>query len=86
MNKRYAKLSENVLGFLLAFPNSYMVEEGFSHTNALLTMKRSRLDVGQREIPRVKLTNFQPNIQELIRIHQLHPSHWEMCFLGKLLN
>ena len=44
MTKRYAKLSEAVLGFLLAFPNSCMVEAGFSHINALLTKQQNRLD------------------------------------------
>ena len=31
LTKRYAKLFETVLVFLLAFPNDYMVEAGFSH-------------------------------------------------------
>ena len=29
--RRYAQLSETVLGFLSAFSNSYMAEAGFSH-------------------------------------------------------
>ena len=78
MTKRYTKLSETVigflLGFLLAFPNFCMVEAGFSPMNALLTKQRNRLDVGVRGDLRMKLTDLQPNVHELIKRHQLHPS------------
>ena len=85
VTKWYAKLSEAVLGFLLAFPNSFMIEAGITHINTLLTKQQSRLDVSKHGDIRLKLTYLQPNIHELIKCHQLHPSH-EMFFLGKLLN
>ena len=62
MTKRYAKLSETVLGFLLPFLNCYMVEDGFSHINALLTNQENRLEEGEHGDLRMKLTNLHPNI------------------------
>ena len=73
--RRYAKLSETVRGFLLAFPNSYMVAAGFSYINALLTKQLNRLDMGERGKLNLLITNLQPNIHELIKSHQLLPSH-----------
>jgi len=61
--------------FLLAFPNSYMVEAGFSHANALLTKEWTRLNVEERGDLRLKLTNLQPNIRVLVESHRPHPSH-----------
>ena len=75
MTKRYAKLIETVLGFLLAFPNCYMVEAVFCHIDDLLTKQRSKLDMGERGDLRLILTYLQPNIHTLIQDHQLHPSH-----------
>ena len=75
MTKMYAKLSETALGFSSAFPNSYTVEAGFSHIDALLTEQRKRLDVGKCGDLRLKLTNLQPNIHEVIKSHQPYPSH-----------
>ena len=86
MTKRHAKLSVTVLRFLLAFPNFYVVESGVSHINSFLINQRNRLEVGEGGDLRLELTNLQPNIHELIKSHQLHPSHMEMCFFGKLLN
>ena len=71
MTKRYAKLTEIVLELLLAFPNSYMAEAGFSQIDASLTKQRSRLDVGERRDLRLRLTNRH----ELVKSHQLHHSH-----------
>ena len=82
VTKRHAKLSVTVLRFLLAFPNFYVVESGVSHINSCLINQRNRLEVGERGDLRLELTN----IHELIKSHQLHPSHMEMCFFGKLLN
>ena len=61
--------------FLLAFPSSYMVEAGFSHANAVLTKQRNRLKLEERGDLRLKLTNLQPNINDLAETHQSHPSH-----------
>ncbi|KRZ12658.1 SCAN domain-containing protein 3 [Trichinella zimbabwensis] len=69
------KLSAAVQPFLLAFPSSYLVEAGFSHANAILSKQRNRLNEEMRDDLRMKLTNFQPNINALAAAHQTHPSH-----------
>ncbi|KRZ00255.1 SCAN domain-containing protein 3 [Trichinella zimbabwensis] len=59
----------------LTFPSSYLVEAGFSHANAILSKQRNRLNEEMRDDLRMKLTNFQPNINALAAAHQTHPSH-----------
>ena len=61
--------------FLLAFPNSYMVEVGLSNVNATLTKQRKRLTLQNHGDLRLKLIKFQPNINNLAAAHQAHPSH-----------
>ncbi|XP_023233204.1 SCAN domain-containing protein 3-like [Centruroides sculpturatus] len=61
--------------FLLPFPTSYVVETGFNHLNAILTKQRNRLNLKNRDDLRLKLTNFQPNINILaasLRTHLFH--------------
>ncbi|KRX40686.1 Protein ZBED8 [Trichinella murrelli] len=72
---KYPKLSAAAQPFLLAFPSSYLVEAGFSHVNAILSKQRNRLNLEMRGDLRLKLTNFQPNINALAAAHQTHPSH-----------
>ncbi|XP_023222959.1 SCAN domain-containing protein 3-like [Centruroides sculpturatus] len=62
---KYPKLRAEAEPFLLAFPTSYVVEAGFSHANAILTKQRNRLNLENRGDLRLKLTNFQPNINNL---------------------
>lgn len=73
--QKYAKLYEMAHPFLLAFPSSYMVEAGFSHVNSILTKYRNKLNVEFRGDLRLKLTNFDPNIANIAKKHQAHPSH-----------
>ena len=63
MANKYAKLSETVHGFSLAFPNYYMLEAGLRHK---INKQQNRLDVNVSGDLRLKLTNVQPNIHELI--------------------
>ena len=63
---RYEKISKAVLGFLLAFQNSGMVEAGLTHINAFLTKKRKRLDLGERGDLSLKRRHPQLNIHEFI--------------------
>lgn len=72
---KYPKLRAAAEPFLLAFPTSYMVEAGFSHANTILTKQRNRLNLENRGDLRLKLTNFQPNINSLAAAHQPQPSH-----------
>ncbi|KRZ86460.1 hypothetical protein T08_2975 [Trichinella sp. T8] len=43
--------------------------------NAILSKQRNRLNLEMRRDLRLKLTNFQPNINALAAAHQTHPSH-----------
>lgn len=61
--------------FLIAFPSSYLVEKGFSAVTNFLTKKRNRLQITERGDLRLYLTNLNPNIDQLISEHQVHPSH-----------
>ncbi|XP_044751794.1 SCAN domain-containing protein 3-like [Coccinella septempunctata] len=60
---------------LIAFPSSYLVEKSFSVVTNLLTKKRSRLNITERGDLRLFLTKLKPNIDNLLSIHQVHPSH-----------
>lgn len=72
---KYPQLCAAVEPFLLAFPSSYMVEAGFSHSTAVLKKQRSRLSLGKRGDLWLKLTNLHPNISTLVGTHKAHPSH-----------
>ncbi|CAI6346406.1 unnamed protein product [Macrosiphum euphorbiae] len=61
--------------FLIAFPSSYLVERGFSAVTNLITKKRERLQITNREDLRMLVTKIEPNINELLAKHQPHPSH-----------
>ena len=73
--QKYEKLYKIAQPFMLALPSSYMVEAGFSHINSILTKYRNKLNVEFRGDLRLKLTNFEPDIANLAKKHQTHPSH-----------
>ena len=75
IKEKYVKLYDMAEPFMLAFPSSYMVEVGFSHVNSILTKNRNKFNVKLRGDLRLKLTNFEPNIGNLSKKHQAHPSH-----------
>ena len=60
---------------LIAFPSSYLVEKSFGLITNFLTEKRSRLNITARGDLRLLLTKLNPNIDNLLSILQLHPSH-----------
>ena len=70
--KSLFKLSAVVEIFLLAFLSSFLVEAGFSHTNAALTKQRNRLNQEEQDDLQLKLTNLQPNINALSDAYQTH--------------
>ncbi|XP_071044020.1 SCAN domain-containing protein 3-like [Parasteatoda tepidariorum] len=72
---KYPGLWEIARKFLISFPSSYLVERSFSAVTNLLTKKRSRLNITERGDLRILLTKLQPNIDNLLSIHQVHPSH-----------
>ena len=57
---------------LLALHTLYMVEAGISHENANLTKQRSKLNHPNRGDLRLKLANFQPNMNNIAVTHQAH--------------
>jgi len=75
IKEKYVKLYDMAEPFMLAFPSSYMVEVGFSHVNSIFTKNRNKFNVELRGDLRLKLTNFEPNIGNLSKKHQAHPSH-----------
>lgn len=73
--EKYPKLWRAVEHLLIAFPSSYLVEQGFSAVMNLLTKKRNRLQIAERGDLRLFLTELEPNVEELVKAHQAHPSH-----------
>lgn len=73
--EKYPGLWGIVQKLLIAFPSSYLVEKSFSAVTNLLTKKRSRLNITERGDLRLFLTKLKPNIDNLLSIHQVHPSH-----------
>ncbi|GBM38410.1 hypothetical protein AVEN_260800-1 [Araneus ventricosus] len=71
--EKYPGLWEIARKCLIAFPSSYLVER--SAVTNLLTKKRSRLNITERGDLRLLLTKLKPNIDNLLSIHQVHPSH-----------
>ena len=60
---------------LTCIRTSYMAEAGLSHVNAILTKQKKRLNLQNRGNLRLKLTMFQPIINNLAAVHQSHPPH-----------
>ncbi|GBP05596.1 SCAN domain-containing protein 3 [Eumeta japonica] len=73
--EKYPGLWEIARKFLIAFPSSYLVERSFSAVTNLLTKKRSKLNITERGDLRLLLTKIKPNIDRLLTLHQIHPSH-----------
>lgn len=71
----YPELWKTVEKFLIAFPSSYLAERGFSAVTNLLSKKRNRLQISDRGDLRLYLTKIEPNIESLLKKHQVHPSH-----------
>ncbi|CAG9790258.1 unnamed protein product [Diatraea saccharalis] len=61
--------------FLIAFPSSYLAERGFSAVATLVTKKRNRLHVTERGDLRLFLSKIEPDINKLLKMHQIQPSH-----------
>lgn len=73
--EKYPGLWEIAKKFLIAFPSSYLVERSFSAVTNLLTKKRSKLNITERGDLRLLLTKIKPNIDRLLTLRQIHPSH-----------
>ncbi|XP_014481742.1 PREDICTED: SCAN domain-containing protein 3-like [Dinoponera quadriceps] len=75
ISQLYPGLWSVVQRFLIAFPSSYLCERGFSVVATLLTKKRNRLQVTERGDLRLISSEFEPDINKLVKTHQIHPSH-----------
>ena len=71
----YPLLWQTVQLLIMAFPTSYLVERGFSAVLQLLTKQRNRLEISERGDLRLRLTDMEPDIQEMVKTHQAQPSH-----------
>lgn len=71
----YPGLWSIVQQFLISFPSSYLCERGFSAVTTLLTKKRNHLQVTKRGDLRLFLSKIEPDINKLVKNHQIHPSH-----------
>ena len=71
----YPGLWSIVQRFLIAFPLSYLCERGFSSVATLLTKKRNRLRLTERGDLRLFLSKLEPDINKLIKQHQIQSSH-----------
>ena len=75
MQNNFPKLWQELKLLLLAFPSSYLVEKGFSAVLQILTKQRNKLNISERGDLRLRLTNIEPNIEDLARSHQAQGSH-----------
>lgn len=75
ISQLYPGLWEIVQKILIPFPSSYLAERGFSAVTNLLTKKRNRLHITERGDLRLLLTKLEPDIDNLLKLHQSQPSH-----------
>ena len=73
MKDSYPTLTKIVLQKLLPFATTYLCESSFSTLLQLKTTTRNRLKV--KDDLRCALSTTEPEIQELVKQKQLHPSH-----------
>lgn len=72
---RFPLLWEKTCVLLLAFPTSYLVEQGFSQALHLQTKYRNRLNLVDSGALRLKLTSVCPDVKKLAASHQAQGSH-----------
>lgn len=71
----YPTVWATVKKFFIVFPSTYLAERGFSVVTNLLTKKRNRLSIVEHGDLRLLTTTLTPNIEKLVSIHQIQPSH-----------
>lgn len=72
---RYSALWTVIRKLILAFPTSYLVEHGFSAVVQLCSKQRNRLQISESGDLRPLLSEFKPDVEKLLSLHQAHPSH-----------
>ncbi|XP_028440786.1 protein FAM200A-like [Perca flavescens] len=73
--QRFPLLWKRICFLLLAFPTSYLVEQGFSQALHMQTKYRSRLNLVTSGALRLKLTSLCPDVKKLAASHQAQGSH-----------
>ena len=75
MPNLYPNMWKICLKLLITFPISYLVEEGFSAVNQILTKKRNVLGISEIGDNPLMLTKIKQDIWDLISKHQPQGSH-----------
>lgn len=73
--QRYPALWEKARLLLLAFPTTYLVEQGFSQVLHMQSKYRNRLNLTSSGALRLKLTSLQPAVKKMAANHQGQGSH-----------
>jgi len=73
VRKEYQELSNIAVKVLIGFSTTYLCERGFSSLTYLKSKYRNKLNV--EDDLRLYLTKLEPNIEELCKKKQAHPSH-----------
>jgi hypothetical protein len=73
VRSEFAELSEEALKIVMQFSTTYLCDKVFSSLLQIKTKYRNRLSVSADL--RLKLTNIEPDIQELCKGRQAQPSH-----------
>ncbi|XP_065571524.1 uncharacterized protein LOC136034317 [Artemia franciscana] len=71
---KYPLLWDKAEFYVIAFPTSYLVEEGFSHVSQILSEACNRLD-NVKTGDKLLLTLIEPNIKKLVEKHQPQGYH-----------
>uniref|UniRef100_A0A3Q3B2X0 DUF4371 domain-containing protein n=1 Tax=Kryptolebias marmoratus TaxID=37003 RepID=A0A3Q3B2X0_KRYMA len=77
----YPALWEKTKLLLLAFPTTYLVEQGFSHVLHLQSKYRNHQDLVASGALQLKLTSLQPPIKKLAEKHQACTFWFLQCWL-----
>lgn len=73
--QRFPILWKRIRLLLLAFPTSYLVEQGFGQALHMQTKYRSHLNLVTSGALRLKLTSLCPDVKKLSASHQAQGSH-----------
>ena len=71
----YPVLCNKAKIYFITFPTSYLVERGFNAVALLRSKQRKRLGITERGDLRLLLSEIDPDVEKLISLHQVHPSH-----------
>ncbi|KAK9960341.1 hypothetical protein ABG768_008202, partial [Culter alburnus] len=73
--QQYPALWQKIRLPILAFPTTYLVEQGFSQVIHMQSKYRNHLDLHASGALRLKLTSLQPAVKKLAEKHRAQGSH-----------